>query len=444
MRILHTSDWHLGHTLHDVPRDHEHDQFLRWLIDTLAAEAIDALIIAGDVFETANPPATAQARWYGFLAQVRHRMPELDVVVIGGNHDSAARLDAPVPLLEHMRIHIVGGLHHPLAGRGDSVDVDRLVVPLHDAGGNIAAYIAAVPFLRPADLPRIPDPASGAPAEDGPELAEQPAEQPAEQLADPLIEGVRQVYTEVLNAARARCTGDQALLAAGHCYMVGTEISRLSERRILGGNQHALPASIFPDDVAYVALGHLHKAQRVGGHDHIRYSGSPLALSMGEAAYRHQVCVVELRGAELFEVRTLPVPRAVELLRVPRRGSAAVEDIVAELEALEPQGAGHGAEPETRPYLEVCARLSRPEPNLRQIIEKALDGKRPRLLKLGIEYTGDGAALADIEVGENLRDLDEADVFVRRYRRLHEDEPPAELMEAFHELLEQVQQERAS
>jgi DNA repair protein SbcD/Mre11 len=425
MRILHTSDWHLGHTLHDVPRDHEHDRFLGWLIDTLAAERIDALVIAGDVFETANPPASAQARWYGFLAQVRHRMPDLDVVVIGGNHDSAARLDAPVPLLEHMRIHIVGGLHEhraPLArDQSIALECDRLVVPLHDASGEIAAYIAAVPFLRPSDLPR--------------DLAD-----PDDESRDPLVEGVRQVYARALDAARARCTGSQALLAAGHCYMVGTEISRLSERCILGGNQHALPVTIFPDDVAYVALGHLHKAQRVAGRDHVRYSGSPLPLSMYEAAYQHQVCVVELRGAELAGVRTLAVPRAVDMLRVPRHGAAPVEEVLAALEALEPWD---GAEIETRPYLEVCARLSRPEPNLRQIVETALEGKRPRLLKLAIEYTGDGAALADLKVGENLRDLQPDEVFVRRYRRLHEGEPPDELLAAFHELLDQVQQGRA-
>jgi DNA repair protein SbcD/Mre11 len=160
---------------------------------------------------------------------------------------------------------------------------------------------------------------------------------------------------------------------------------------------------------------------------------------MQEAAYQHQVCVVELRGPELAGVRTLAVPRAVDVLRVPGHGAAPVEEIVAALEALEPWD---GAEIDTRPYLEVCARLSRPEPNLRQMVETALDGKRPRLLKLGIEYTGDGAALADIKVGENLRDLEPGEVFVRRYRRLHEDEPPAELVAAFHELLDEVKQER--
>lgn len=420
MRILHTSDWHLGHSLHDMPRDHEHERFLAWLIDTLEAEAIDALVIAGDVFETANPPASAQARWYRFLAEVRGRMPALDVVVIGGNHDSAARLDAPVPLLEYMRIHIVGGLpRRPGARPRDrAIDVDRVIVPVHDARGQVAAHVAAVPFLRPADLPRDADGPTG----------------------DPLIEGVRQVYAEVLAAARAHCSSSQALVATGHCYMVGTELSALSERRILGGNQHALPVDIFADDVAYVALGHLHKAQRVGGRDHVRYAGAPLALSMNEARYRHQVCVVELRGAELAGVRTLDVPGFVDLVRVPRHGAAPLEEVMAAIGGLEDWD---GSRPETRPYLEVCVLLSRPEPHLRQMVEQALDGKRPRLVKLSIEYTGDAAALADVNPGVNLRDMEPHEVFLRRYRRDHEDDPPAELVEAFHELVEDVRQEDA-
>lgn len=416
MRILHTSDWHLGHTLHDLPRDHEHDRFLAWLLGTLEAERIDALIIAGDVFETANPPATAQARWYRFLAEARERMPRMGVVVIGGNHDSAARLDAPVPLLEHMRMHIVGGLPRR-DERG--IDMDRVIVPLRDARGEIAAYLAAVPFLRPADLPRDAD---------GPSR-------------DPLIDGVRQVHAEILDAARARCTGSQALLAAGHCYMVGTELSTLSERRVLGGNQHALPVDIFPDDVAYVALGHLHKAQRVGGREHVRYSGAPLPLAMNEASYRHQVLVVELDGAALAGVRTIEVPRAVELLRVPRTGAAPPGEITA---TLREQDDWDGAEHETRPYLEVCVRLSRPDAHVRQAVEQALEGKRPRLVKLSIEYTGDARALADVAQGMNLRDVEPHEVFLRRYHRDHDEEPPAELVAAFHELLDRVRQEGAS
>ena len=464
MKILHTSDWHLGHTLHDAPRDHEHDVFLAWLADTLEAQAIDALLITGDVFDSANPPASAQARWYGFLADIRTRMANLDVVVIGGNHDSAARLDAPAPLFEALRMHVVGGLPRRFAAgsRGTArrtIDVDRMIIPLRDGDGEVVAYVAAVPFLRPADLPRISPPHHLQGPERDPEGAQVANDQalaaevdqaarrddePARpSSSDPLIEGVRQVYAEVLDAARERCGPDHALIATGHCYMVGTELSLLSERRILGGNQHALPVDIFPDDVAYVALGHLHKAQHVGGLEHVRYAGSPIPLAMGEARYRHQVCVVEFSGRSLTGVESLTIPRAVDIMRVPRIGAAPLTEVLAAIDAMPALEGNHHSNKEPRPYLEICVSLPRPEVNLRSIIETALDGKQPRLLKLAIEYAGTGLALGAAIPEINLRDLDPAQVFLQRYQRDHEDEPESELVAAFQDLLDQLAEERA-
>lgn len=468
MRLLHTSDWHLGHTLHDVPRDHEHERFLSWLLDTLVAEAVDALVITGDVFDTANPPAQAQARWYELLAEARRRLPDLNVVVIGGNHDSAARLDAPTPLLQAMGIHVIGAVRHMMTENGRRLDVDHLIVPLTDAHGRVAAHVAAVPFLRTSDLSRTRrsggetrDAEPDAPRDGGPDAlpdAEpdgtratapdarpgpapdtrsnaQPDPRPDPQR-DPLIEGVRQVYAEVLAAARARCEPGQALLATGHCYMVGTDVSRLSERRILGGNQHALPVNIFPDDLAYVALGHLHKAQRVGGRENVRYAGSPIPLALDEARYRHQVLIVDLDGPALAGVRSVPVPRTVDVLRVPRRGAGAPGEVLAELARLPDWD--DAANPDTRPFLEVCVALARPDARLRLDVEEALQGKWPRLVKLGIEYTGHGEALAEGLPEQALRDLDPLEVFLRRYGRDHEDEAPAALVAAFDELLGEV------
>lgn len=421
VRLVHTADWHLGHALHDVPREREQRQFLGWLRELLAEVRADALVVAGDVFETSNPSAAAQAMWYELLADLRAALPALDVVVIGGNHDSASRLDAPEPLLRAQGIHVVGGLPR---GAGGALDLDRLVVPLR-AGGEVAAWMAAVPFLRPADLPRDPALLAG------------PTGDP---LGDPLIRGVRAVYTEVLDAARARREDGQALLATGHCYMVGTSLSHLSERRILGGNQHALPVDIFPDDVAYAALGHLHKPQRVGGRDGVRYPGSPIPLAMNEARYPHQVLVVDLEREQLAAVEPRRVPTFVDMIRVPRTGAAPLEEILVALAAL-PERDDTG-DPRDRPYLEVCAALPRPEPKLRTLVEAELEGKAARLLKLAVEYTGDGAALAESVPEVELRDLDPIEVFLRRYHRDHEEEPAEPLVAAFVELLDRVREER--
>ena len=415
MRVLHSSDWHLGHTLYDTSREAEHAAFLEWLLITLEERAVDALLVAGDIFDTANPSAEAQAAWYQFVAQARRRLPRLDIVVIGGNHDSAGRLDAPDPLFSALGVRVVGGL--PRA-RG-VMDLDRVLVPLHDARGAVGAWVAAVPYLRSSDLPST--------IRNG-------------EAPDPLIEGVRAVYAEVLEAARERRRPGQALVAMGHCYMVGTELSQFSERKILGGNLHALPVELFPEDVAYVALGHLHKAQRVGGREGVRYSGSPLPLSLSEAGYTHQVLLVDLEGERLSGVESLPVPRRVKISRVPHDVPALELDaVVTRLEALP------ALLPDTpdweRPYLEVCVSLQRPEPTLRRRVEAALEGKAARLVKLTPSYTGSGYALADGGPGLSLRERTPEDVFRARYARDYEAPLEAPLLEAFHALLTQVQED---
>ena len=418
MRILHTSDWHLGHVLRGQSREREHALFLDWLLETMGCEGIDALIVAGDVFETANPPATAWKAWFSFLAELRRRYRNLDVVVIAGNHDSAARLEAPGQILRDLGVHLVGTI--PRKGDGE-LDADRLVIPLRDAAGHEAALCMAIPFLRQADLPGVAVTAG----ED----------------VDPLIEGMRILHAEIHSAARRRAAPGQALVATGHCYMVGTQISELSERKILGGNQHALPADLFPADIAYVALGHLHLAQTVGGREGVRYSGSPLPLSMSERDYAHQVCLVDLEEGQLARMRSLPVPRTVDMLRIPDRGSAAPEELLAalaDLPDLSPETQGW-----ERSYLEVAAAIDRPQPDLPRRIEEALEGKEPRLVRLTLQSTGHHRSLAETAVAVELSDLQPEQVFLERYQRDHRGAPPGKLLQAFHQLVDEVAQEEA-
>ena len=416
LRVLHTADWHLGHSLHSHSRAHEHACFLSWLCDVIVAERIDALIIAGDVFDGANPPTAALAMYYEFLAEVGRRAPGIDVLVVGGNHDSASRLDAPEALLSAIGVTVVGGLVSRSRNEVRAVDVERLLVSLKDADGEVKAVVAALPFMRPADLPAVGE-REGV-ASDG----------------DPLIEGVREAYLQVLEEARKRQKAGQALIATGHCYMVGSQISEMSERRVLGGNQHALPVDIFPDDVDYVALGHLHKAQRVGWRECVRYSGSPIPLSMSEANYKHQVVIADFDDGQLDDWHVLPVPRTTEILRGT---PGPIEEVLAGLSELEE--ARDEADP-ARPFLEVSVQLSSPIANLREQVEAALEGKRARLVKISIAYTGDRKTLSESHEGERLADLLPRDVLRRRYLRDYEDAPPDELLEAFDELLDEVGQ----
>lgn len=392
MRIVHTSDWHLGHQLHGVSRDREHAAFLAWLVEVCAREAADLVLVTGDVFDGSNPPATAQAAYYGFLADLAAARPGVQVIVIGGNHDSPARLEAPAPLLERLRVRVVGALPRERA---------RAVIDVGDA------CVVAVPFLRIGDL----GPHHGDDHGDDPDAA------------------IRAIYGEL--CALARSTG-KPMIVTGHLHVSGAEPSTLSERRIVVGGAEAVGGDLFPADAAYVALGHLHKAQRVGGREHVRYAGSPIPLAMSEADYRHQVVVVDLGEA----IRVLEVPRTVELQRIPRRGAAPLEEVLAAIAALPAAG---DEEYDLRPYLEVHVRLDRPQPALRTQVEQAVDGKRPRLVKIAVERAGDHAALGDAAPGVALADLAPRDVVIRKWRRDHEGEPPAALLAAFDELLARVQ-----
>lgn len=401
MRILHTSDWHLGHTLYDQPRSWEQDRFLSWLIDTLEEHAVDAILIAGDIFDTSNPSAFAQAQWYRFLAGARRRIPEIQIVAIGGNHDSAGRLDAPGPVFETLGVTIVGGAR--------ANEIDKMLVPL-SKGGSVRAWVCAVPFLRPSDL----DLGLGG--------------------DDPLVEGVRALYGGVFQAARERRSKTQALVAMGHCYFTGTRLSELSERRVLGGNQHALPLDIFPGDVAYAALGHLHLAQFVGENECIRYSGSPIALSMSEADYPHQVVRVDLDGPEVEAIQSIRVPRSVPILRLPEEGFAPLEEVVACLEELEVEEPAEGA-PEA--WLEARVKLDGPDPTLRDRLDAALEGKPVRLVKISRQQTG-GEGGDDRAPRRQLGDLRVDEVFKDCWAKAHGGEPPERLVEAFEELNEEA------
>jgi len=411
MRLLHTSDWHLGQTLHNFDRTWEHQRFLDWLLDTLVAEEIDALLIAGDIFDNANPSAASQRQLYHFLQQARARSPRLDIVVIAGNHDSPGRLEAPGPLLAAHGTHVVGHM----ARNGDGgIDLERLLVPLTGRDGAVQAWCVAIPFLRPGDVPR-------------------PAPREGETL-DPYaayLQGIALLYQQAYALAEARRTPGQAILAMGHCHMVGGDASPDSERRIVIGGTEALPASMFAPGLAYAALGHLHLAQRVGKQEHLRYSGSPLPLSFSEVGYQHQVLRIDLDGATAGAITPLPVPRAVELLRVPAAPAPLKEVIAALVELDLPERPPH-----EQPYLEVRVLLDGPEPSLRAQVEAALQGKPVRLAK--IEPTRRVVTAPGIEPAltlDQLAALQPDEIFRRLWQQRFGADAPDDQLAAFAELM---------
>lgn len=401
MRLIHTSDWHLGQTLHGQDRDYEHAAFLAWLLDTLEAQQADALLIAGDIFDTVNPPLKAQERLYDFVVEAHRRLPQLDIVMIAGNHDSGGRIELPGPLMRRLNAHALGRVEWL---DEDALDSDRLLLPLHRAGGEVGAWCLALPFLRPAEV------TGGA-------------------VGDDYLAGIQRVHRELLAAAEARRTPEQALVAVSHAHMAGSAVSEDSERNIVIGNAEALPASLFPEAIAYVALGHLHKPQQVAGQPRIRYSGAPLPLSFAEVDYPHQVLRVELDGAALSNVEALRVPRAVDMLRV---GPAPLAEVLERLDALPASELPR----ERQPWLEVRVQLEQPQPDLRQQIEAALDGKGCRLVRIASEYRGRGEEAAAL-VG--LDQLDPQELFRRSWQAEYGSDADDQTLQDFMALLQEVQ-----
>ncbi|MES2129739.1 MAG: exonuclease SbcCD subunit D C-terminal domain-containing protein [Pseudomonadota bacterium] len=402
MRLLHTSDWHLGQTLHNYERTYEHQCFLDWLLATLEAEQPDALLIAGDIFDNGNPSAASLKQFYRFLQQARARRPGMAIVVTAGNHDSPGRIEAPGPLLEAHDVHVIGQVARAEDG---SIDLERMLLPLPGKDGGTAAWCLAIPFLRPGDVPR----------EEG-------------QEGDAYLNGIAVLYRQAYALAEQRRAPGQPIIAMGHCHMVDGKASTESERRIVIGGTEALPASIFDPGLAYAALGHLHLAQSVGQKDHIRYCGSPLPLSFAELGYMHQVLRVDL-GADTV-VTPLSVPRAVELMRVPAR-PAPLEEVLAALAALTLPDLPL----QQQPYLEVRVLEDAPQPGKRARIEAALAGKPIRLAKIESTSMAAPASIAAPLSLDQLARIEPDDIFKRLYTQRYAEEAPPDLVSAFRELM---------
>ena len=402
MRVIHTSDWHLGQELHGFDRGVEHDAFLDWLAGQLIELEADALIVTGDVYDTVNPSISAQQRLYQFVKRALTGSPHLQIVLIGGNHDSAARLELPRHLLDADRVHLIGGMpretSQPIA--------PRILMTLRDKSRTPCALCAAVPYVRPGDLPMVGD-------GDSP---------------------LKTLYRQVLDAAHGICR-DLPLIVTGHLHMSGGAVSALSERRIIIGGEEAVSSDIFPASVAYVALGHLHKPQLISGQTVIRYAGSPFPMSVAETDYHHSVVVIDLDGTDSVTTDLVRTPRPVAFHRVPTVGAAPLDVVEDALRGLDLDDPGE----HRRPFLEVAVLLDGAEPELRRRIDAAIAGKPVRLTRIVRQTAGQGGTLADaVEGSTELDALAPDHVFVRRYVETYGVEPPDDLARAFNEVLTSV------
>lgn len=400
MRILHTADWHLGQSFFERDRLPEQTRLLDFLLAQIEQRAVDLLIVAGDVFDVANPPRAAEQAYYDFLTRL-HALGHCEAIIIGGNHDSAPHLDAPRRLLANLRIRVVGALPENPA--------DAL---LQFERGDQRLHIAAVPFLRDRDVRR---------AIEGETFSEMEARTKA---------GILAVYTDLAQRLEAQLAPGDLALATGHLTAVGGQLSE-SERSIHIGQLGSIAAGQLSGVFGYVALGHLHHPQAVGGHAHIRYAGSPLPLSFSESA-KKEIRLLTLEGGTLAQ-EAIPIPLARRLHRL--EGSA--EEIEAQLHRTAP-----AADTELTPWIEATLTKGAPSPAINEHLRTVAAQNGLEILKVALRRNVPSPT--DPASVEDLRSLTEwtpAEVFAKRLEAAAGDTPQAQLESAFNHILHLVQEE---
>ncbi len=404
MRILHTSDWHLGRSLYDKKRYEEFEAFLTWLVQTIKQEKIDILLIAGDVFDTATPSNRSQNLYYQFLGQVA-RTSCRHIVVIAGNHDSPSFLDAPKELLLALNVHIVGSISQSLE--------DEVILLSTD--NQVEAIICAIPYLRDKDIRT---------AEAGENIDDKNAK---------LIEGITKHYSEVCQIAeekRVELNKDNIpIIAMGHLFTAGGETQKDDGVRDLYiGSLTHFPVDKFPAVIDYLALGHLHIPQLVNKKEHIRYSGSPLAMGFGEAQQEKKIIIVEFINTKPT-IQELTVPTFQRLISV----SGTIDEIQAKIEELKKEN--------SNAWLEIEYNGKEIIPNLREIITEAVSDTLLEVRKVENKQITKRLAMANAE-NETLSDLTVEEVF----RRLLDasnitKEESKELTIAYNEIVQALREE---
>jgi exonuclease SbcD len=279
MKIIHTSDWHLGQRLLFNERGEEHRLALQWLRETILQEQADALIVAGDVFDNGNPPHPARKLYYNFLTSLLHTCCR-HIVIIGGNHDSPGMLDAPRELLESLNIHVVGAA---------AEDPREDCLYLKNAQGELEAIVAAIPFLRDRDLM--------------PSLSGETSLDRIQRIQL----GIRQHYQRMGELLEPELALQVPIIATGHLYAQGAQASDKQDN-IYIGNTENLDVDSLPAVFSYVALGHIHRPQAIAGQNRVRYSGSLIPLSFSETKDEKGVYCLEFLGHALHEVHFLAAP----------------------------------------------------------------------------------------------------------------------------------------
>jgi exonuclease SbcD len=374
MKILHTSDWHIGRSLYGRKRYDEFSAFLDWLADCINAESVDALLVAGDIFDTSTPSNRAQELYYRFLCKVaasdcRH------VVIISGNHDSPSFLNAPKELLRALNVHVVGSITENPADE---------VILLKGISGVPEAIVCAVPYLRDRDIRVVK------------------AGESMEDKNINLIEGVQKHYADVCRVAeeKQKKYDGVPVIGMGHLFTAGGKtIEGDGVRELYVGSLAHVGKDIFPDCMDYVALGHLHVPQKVGKSKHIRYAGSPIPMGYGEAKQTKSVVMVDLKKQAL----TITL-HAVPCFQVLERLSGGIDEIIQRIFELKSQGSSA--------WLEIEYTGKKIAGDLRGLIQEAVADTGMEVRRIKNKRLAE-RVISQTSQEDTLDDLDASDVFNR-------------------------------
>lgn len=397
MRIIHTADWHIGQFFYSKSRAAEHQQFLDWLLAAIVQHQVDALIVAGDLFDTGSPPSYARELFNRFVVALQPSGCQL--IVLAGNHDSVATLNESRELLACLNTRVITS-----ATPGG----EQQVLTLQQRDGTPGALLCAIPYLRPRDILRSQAGQSGR----------------DKQLS--LLQAIEQHYQHCYAAAvaqREAMGSTLPIIATGHLTTVGVSKSD-SVRDIYIGTLDAFPAQAFPP-ADYIALGHIHRAQRIADSDHIRYSGSPIALSFDELGREKSVFLLEF-NTRLESVTPLVIPsfQPMQMLK------GAMAEIEQQLTAF------HTYEGDLPVWLDIEITTQEYLSDLQRRIEQLTDALPVEVLLVRRSRDQRQRSLARLE-NETLGELKVEEVFARRLalEEQLEDEQRAQLTQLFRSTL---------
>ena len=308
MRILHSSDWHLGQHFIGKSRAAEHQAFLSWLTAKVSELQIDALVVAGDIFDTATPPSYARELYNQFIVSMQHTGCQL--VILGGNHDAAAVLNESKDLLACLNTRVFPAIC-------DELDEQLLV--LHNAEQQAAALLCAVPFIRARDVLQS--------------QAGQSGRDKQQSLQQAIAAHYQQLYA-LAQRYNAEHHSQLPIVMTGHLTTVGVSRSE-SVRDIYIGTLEAFAANQFPP-ADYIALGHIHQAQQIKADTDIRYSGSPIPLSFDEARQQKQLWLVEFTATGKH-VSAIDIPCFQPLCSIRSELGSLSEKLTAALSTAPPE-----------------------------------------------------------------------------------------------------------